>query len=307
VSAKTWLLGEEIFTPNIPGDALRYMNNPTLDAPQYSNGLMSTDYYPERLKVPSGQQPSDSNDHGYVHFNSGIANLAYYLMSEGGPHPRGKTAYTVVGIGIDKASHIWYRALTHYFTANETFAQARTATEMAAADLYSGPTKTAVSMAWATVGVGSAPVDTSPPTVKITSPTGGSTVNAGFTVTADANDDQGVLRVDFSIDGMVVGSAATAPYTFTSATSLPAGAHSLVATAYDTVNHASDSASVTVASSTCGNACSADQTCNTMTGKCETNDHDGGCSTGGGNVGSSFLLCAGILLVPRRRRSEHRR
>ena len=57
VSENTWLVGEEIFTPNIPGDALRYMDDPTADADQYSNGMSSTDYYPERLRVPSGQQP----------------------------------------------------------------------------------------------------------------------------------------------------------------------------------------------------------------------------------------------------------
>src|SRR5262249_19511488 len=162
---------------------------------------------------------------------SGIANLAFYLMSQGGPHPRAKTPYTVVGVGIDKAGHIWYRALTHYFTANETFAQARTATEMAATELYPGPTKTAISMAWAAVGM--APTDTSPPTVMITAPTDGANVQPGFVISADASDDQGVLRVDFSIDGTVVGSATAAPYTFTTAATLGFGSHVVEATAYD--------------------------------------------------------------------------
>lgn len=304
VSDNTWKIGEDVYTPGTPGDALRYMNNPTADAPIYNNQYSSKDYYPERFQLPAGQQPDGSNDQGYVHFNSGIANLAFYLMSQGGQHPRGKTSYTVVGVGIDKASHIWYRALTNYFTANETFAQARTATETAAAELYPGPTKTVIGMAWATVGVGAAPnADTSPPTVKITSPQKDSKVQSGFTITAEASDDQGVLRVDFSIDGTVVGNATSAPYTFTSA-ALGAGSHMVQATAYDAINHTSDAVMVTVMDPTCGNTCSGDEVCDMNTGTCVPKDDDGGgcCSVGGKSASSSLLLFAGTALVLRRRR-----
>ena len=299
VSANTWLVGEDIYTPSKPGDALRYMNNPTLDGPIYNNQYNSTDYYPERLKLPSGTPPDDSNDHGFVHLNSGIPNLAFYLMSQGGRHPRSKTSYNVVGIGIDKASKIWYRALTHYFTSNQTFAQARSATETAAAELYPGGTKLAVSMAWAAVGVGSAPVDNSPPTITITSPQKNGTVQSGFMITADANDDLGVVKVDFSIDGQLVGTSTNPPYMFMSAP-LGAGAHTIEATAYDAVNHTSDSAMVTLIDPTCGNACTEDQTCDMTTGMCV--DEGGCCSSSGGNVGGSFVLFAGVGLVLRRRR-----
>lgn len=308
VSANTWKIGEDVYTPSTPstpGDAFRYMNNPTLDGPIYNNQISSTDYYPERLKLAAGEQPGGNNDQGYVHFNSGIANLAFYLMSEGGPHPRAKTPYMVVGVGIDKASRIWYRALANYFTPNETFAQARTATEMAAMELFPGPTKTTITMAWATVGVGAPPIDNSPPTIMITSPEKGATVQAGFTITANASDDQGVLRVDFSIDGQVVGSATAAPYTITSAM-LGAGSHVVEATAYDAVNHTSDSAMVTIIDPTCGNSCTSDQVCDMNTGTCmDKPDEDGGgcCSTSDGNAASSLALFAGIALLLRRRRS----
>lgn len=301
VSANTWLVGEDIYTPGTAGDALRYMNNPTLDAPIYDNQINSTDYYPERLKIPAGQVPDQYNDYGYVHLNSGIPNLAFYLMSQGGRHPRSKTPYTVVGVGIDKASRIWYRALSHYFTSNQTIAQARTATETAAAELYPGTTKTAISMAWAAVGVGSAPTDNSPPTIMITSPQKDATVQSGFMITADANDDQGVLRVDFAIDGQVVGSATNAPYTFTSA-ALGVGSHTIEATAYDAVNHTSDSAMVNLIDPTCGNTCTDDQTCDMETGMCVETDDGGCCSTSGKDAGGSFVLFFGVALVLRRRR-----
>jgi len=185
---------------------------------------------------------------------------------------------------------------------NTTFAQARTASEMAAMELFPGPTKTTISMAWATVGVGAPLVDTSPPTIMITSPEKGATVEAGFTVTATANDDQAVLRVDFAIDGTVVGNATTAPYMFTSAPLGP-GPHVVEATAYDAINHTSDTAMVTIIDPTCGNACTSDQMCEMTTGTCVDKPDGGGCcSTSGDNAVSSLGLFAGIALVLRRRR-----
>src|SRR5207248_565890 len=103
VTSDTWKVGEVIWTPNTPGDALRYMNNPTQDG-------SSADYYPERY--------TGTSDNGGVHSNSGIANLAFYLLSQGGTHPRSKTTVQVPGIGIAKAAQIFYRANTHYLTAN---------------------------------------------------------------------------------------------------------------------------------------------------------------------------------------------
>ena len=37
MTANTWLVGEEVYTPDTAGDALRYMDNPTLDEISYAN------------------------------------------------------------------------------------------------------------------------------------------------------------------------------------------------------------------------------------------------------------------------------
>jgi MYXO-CTERM domain-containing protein len=306
INANTWKIGEDIYTPATAGDALRYMNNPTLDGPIYNNQIYSTDYYPERHKLAAGETPGSGNDQGYVHFNSGIANLAFYLMVQGGNHPRNKTTYTVVGVGMDKASKVWYRALNNYMTTNTTFAQARTATEMAATDLYPGPTRTAISMAWATVGVGAPPTaDTSPPAVTITAPAKGATVQPSFIISANAYDDQGVLKVDFKVDGQLVGTSNSPPYTITTEP-LAAGTHTIEAIAYDAINKTSDTAMVTIVDPTCGNTCSAEQTCDMNTGTCvdkpEEEDGGGCCSTSNDSAVSGLLLFAGLGLVLRRRR-----
>jgi Zn-dependent metalloprotease len=150
-----WKVGEEVYTPGAAGDALRYMNNPSLDDPQVSNGgacnfVSSRDYYPDRYL--------GSCDHGGVHFNSGIANLAFYLMSAGGSHPLGKTSVSVPAIGIEQARHIWYRALKDHMTPTTTFAEARKATVDAAKKLYACKAVNpaivdAVNDAWDAVGV----------------------------------------------------------------------------------------------------------------------------------------------------------
>jgi Zn-dependent metalloprotease len=147
-SVLDWQIGEDVFTPNVAGDALRYMNNPTLDG-------YSVDYYPDRL-YQGNCNPVSGNDYCGVHGNSGIANLAFYLMVVGGQHPQGKTSNVVPAIGMSKARKIWYRALTAYLNPTDGFHKARAYTVTAAAELYGGncgDTAKAVRSAWYAVGV----------------------------------------------------------------------------------------------------------------------------------------------------------
>lgn len=144
-----WTIGADVYTPSTAGDALRYMYDPKKDG-------QSADYYPTR-NYSGACSPSSSNDQCGVHTNSGIANLFYFLVSQGGTHPRGTTSVVVPAIGITKARAIWYRALVSYMTSGETFANARTHTAQAAADLYGGtctPEWQAVHKGWDAVGVG---------------------------------------------------------------------------------------------------------------------------------------------------------
>ena len=144
VSANTWIVGEDCWTPATPGDGLRYMNDPVKDG-------SSKDYW------TSGVGGVD------VHYSSGISNLAFYLLAQGGLHPRGKSTVNVTGIGIEKAAQIFYRANANILGPSSNFAAAKTATEQAAAQLgYTAAEQASVSAAWLAVGVG-APVV--PPTV----------------------------------------------------------------------------------------------------------------------------------------------
>jgi Zn-dependent metalloprotease len=140
-------IAEDAWTPANTSDALRYMCDPALDG-------SSRDYYPDRY--------IGSSDSGGVHWNSGIANLAFCMLSKGGTHPRGKSTTVVPSTGVQKAGAIFYKANSDLMTASTTFAQVKTYTEQAAAMLYGSGSaeQTAVTRAWEAVGVGLA----SPPT-----------------------------------------------------------------------------------------------------------------------------------------------
>lgn len=144
VDRNDWTLGENSYTPGTSGDALRSLSNPPAEG--------QPDHYDDRL-YPGSCSPSSSNDYCGVHTNSGIPNKAAYLMAAGGTHE----GVTVSSIGRDATERIWYRALANYFTSSTTFSAARAGTIQAASDLYgSGSSQvTAVTNAWAAVGVGS--------------------------------------------------------------------------------------------------------------------------------------------------------
>ena len=189
-SSPSWKLGDGSYTPGTAGDALRYMDNPTQDG-------SSKDYYPERYV--------GSQDNGGVHWNSGIANLAYVLLVDGGTHPRNKTTVQVNGIGMAKAEKIFYRALTTYFNQSTGFSAARTGTAQAAQDLYGAAEKTAVETAWCAVGVGTCPGTTPPPTGSNELQNGvaetGLSANAGSDIVYTMEVPAGATDVSFAMSG----------------------------------------------------------------------------------------------------------
>jgi bacillolysin len=138
-----WLIGEDVYTPGISGDALRSMQDP-------HNGHTSGD---------PGWQPADmsefvvlpndaAHDHGGVHGNSGIPNKAFYNVAS--------------VIGRSKAGLIWYRALTVYLTNNSQFVDCRNACLNAAKDLFgNGSTEyITVTDGFTAVGIGGSSVTT---------------------------------------------------------------------------------------------------------------------------------------------------
>jgi len=139
--ADIWLVGEDIYTPDISGDALRNMADPA----QFGD----YDYWPTRY--------TGLSDNGGVHWNSGIANLAFQLLVDGGKHPRGKSSVVVTGIGFAEAADIFYNANVSCMTPSSNFAAARYCTADVFGDVSGTDRSAEVHAAWDAVGVPSAP------------------------------------------------------------------------------------------------------------------------------------------------------
>lgn len=135
----SWGVGEQMWTPNIKGDALRYMDDPTRDN---AEGGASVDNYSKYV---------DGLD---VHYSSGIANNAFVLAVQGGTNKTsGQNVKT--GIGMDKAMQAFSRAELVYMTPNTTFQEAAADCVKASDDLFgagSDESKT-IAAAWNAVGL----------------------------------------------------------------------------------------------------------------------------------------------------------
>jgi peptidoglycan/xylan/chitin deacetylase (PgdA/CDA1 family) len=90
-------------------------------------------------------------------------------------------------------------------------------------------------------------IDTTAPTVSVTSPKTGDVLSGSATLTADANDNEAVDHVDFLVDGQQVGTDSSAPYSFTWDTrTAKNGTRAITARAVDTAGNATTSGATTV-------------------------------------------------------------
>jgi len=95
-------------------------------------------------------------DGGGVHTNSGVQNYWFYLLTEGGSGENDDgVSYQVTGIGLDDASAIAYRNLTHYLLPVSRYMDAATYSIQAAEDLFGEESQQVLSVgaAWEAVGI----------------------------------------------------------------------------------------------------------------------------------------------------------
>ncbi len=134
-----WKLGDEIFNN---GDMFRSFTNPkSKNQPDTYKGI---NWY------------TGSGDNGGVHYNSGVMNHWFYILTTGktGVNDNG-TSYSVTGIGITKAAEIAYRAENLYLFPAATYADARIFTLQATEDLFGANSNELIQTAeaWNAVGV----------------------------------------------------------------------------------------------------------------------------------------------------------
>ncbi|MBL0343115.1 MAG: M4 family metallopeptidase [Bacteroidetes bacterium] len=137
-----WKLGDQCYTPNTAGDALRFMDNP--NAAGDPDTYLGTYWY------------TGTGDNGGVHTNSGVQNYWYYLLSVGGAGTNDVGFnFNVSGITIEKARLIAYRNNTFYLTSGSQYSDAAFYSLQAATDLYGNCSAEAFSVknAWDAVNV----------------------------------------------------------------------------------------------------------------------------------------------------------
>jgi len=111
-----WLLGEDSTAPGLTG-ALRDLWSPAC--------------YGDPGKVSDAQYTCSTADGGGVHSNSGVPNHAYSLLVDGGTY----NAQTISGIGLTKAAHIYFRAMSVYQGPASDFADHADALDQSCSDL----------------------------------------------------------------------------------------------------------------------------------------------------------------------------
>jgi len=209
-----WLMGDEIGAGG-SGGALRSFSNPNSFG--QPDTYLGTSWY------------TGSGDSGGVHYNSGVQNYWFYLLSTGGTGTNDNgDAYSVANIGMEKAAAVAYRNLSVYLGVNSQYSDARDGAIQSAIDLYGEDSieHQAVTNAWHAVGIGLAYGEVPPPLVCVENEvslsitfdnypeeTGWTLEDSGGTVIASAsystsNPDGSTVNVPF-------GTLADDTYTFT--------------------------------------------------------------------------------------------
>ncbi|QRO01723.1 M4 family metallopeptidase [Archangium violaceum] len=226
-----WTMGEDL-----SDSPMRYMYKPSKD------GVSVDAWYPGLASID-------------VHFSSGPMNRAFYFLSQGAKKktdtpddyasdflPAGMT-----GIGNDKAAAIWYRAITVYLYPSANYNMARTASLEAAADLFGSQSNEyrAVQNAFAAINVGytGGTYDDRTPPSAIASVSGNAPL---LQLNATATDNVGVKRVEFYVDGILLGTDTSLPFSIPlDVSTLDNGQRELYVVAHDSAGNYTQSETFT--------------------------------------------------------------
>lgn len=165
---QNFLIGEDI--TKVSPNYLRSLSNPNSGLSKQPDTYKGT-YWKDASNncIPN----PNTNDNCGVHYNSGVLNYWFYLLVMGGSGTNDiGNAFTVSGIGFEKAAKIVYRLETSYLTSNATYNNTLTYGIQAVKDLFGADSAEhiATQNAFYAVGLGSAytgggnPTDTQAPT-----------------------------------------------------------------------------------------------------------------------------------------------
>ncbi len=137
-----WYNGEDANFP-FSYHQCRSQSNPNSNSQLRNAGFPAAFWYPDpcniRQKVPTLISGGKVVDNDNVHINSTIYPHAFYLLASGGTNK--VSGITVTGIGVEKATKIFYNAWVNHMTKTTNFLGAANALLKSADELYGSSTE----------------------------------------------------------------------------------------------------------------------------------------------------------------------
>lgn len=242
---QNFLIGEDI--TKVSPYYLRSMSNPKSGL----NGQPDTYLGTYWKAATSSCTPSQSNDQCGVHYNSGVLNHFFYILTQGktGTNDKGNS-YSVTGIGFAKSAKIIYRMETSYLSSNSTYANVLTYAIQSAKDLYGvdSPEAIATQNALYAVGLGTAysgggtSTDTTAPSAPTNLSASGTTSVATTLSWTASTDNVAVTGYDVYSGSSLLGNTASTSASITGLTA--STTYSFSVKAKDATGNASASSNV---------------------------------------------------------------
>ena len=150
-----WQIAEGVATNGVPN--MRDLSNPKMSGGGVWGSTTLSYPQPDTYGGENWIDPSNmSSDNGGIHFNNGVFNYWFYLLTEGGNGVNDlEQAYEVKGIGIKNTEKLLMHIILNYLKPKMDYSQMRIASQSAAADIFGASSEELkqVHNAWFAVGV----------------------------------------------------------------------------------------------------------------------------------------------------------
>ena len=150
-----WQIADGVATNDVPN--MRDLSNPKMSGGGVMNGATLSYPQPDTYQGENWVDPSNMNyDSGGIHFNNGVFNYWFYLLTEGGSGVNdNEQSYEVAGIGMQKTEKLLMRIILNYLEPEMDYSQMRIVSQYAAIELWGQDSEELkqVHNAWFAVGV----------------------------------------------------------------------------------------------------------------------------------------------------------
>ena len=154
-SVANWQIADGVTGNGVPN--MRDLSNPKMSGGGIFNSSTLSYPQPDTYQGENWVDPSNMNyDNGGIHFNNGVFNYWFYLLTEGGSGVNDKEqAYEVEGIGMQKTEKLLMHIILNYLEPEMDYAQMRIVSQYAAIELWGDKSDelAQVHNAWFAVGV----------------------------------------------------------------------------------------------------------------------------------------------------------